>query len=133
MMMSNQATLEPVSVSLVAQSTSIQVQKAKKGQKSTKIRADKICHSLKKANTATHDSPFDLANRPTVFIFVIAFTLESFHIRIMKHLPVRRKLGPASRITITKDSTTAAKCGPAWPVVWGERGKPPTGFGVRFI
>jgi hypothetical protein len=36
----------------------------------------------------------------------VAFTLEPFQIGIMKHLPVRRKLGPASRITSTRDSAT---------------------------
>jgi len=36
----------------------------------------------------------------------------------MNRLPVRRKLGPASRITCTKHFTTAAKSVPACPVVW---------------
>ena len=35
---------------------------------------------------------------------MVAFTLEPFHICIMKHSPMRRKLGPASRITITSDT-----------------------------
>ncbi len=44
----------------------------------------------------------------TVLICVVAFTLEPFHIRIMKLLPKPRKLGPAWLITITRDTAANA-------------------------
>jgi hypothetical protein len=45
---------------------------------------------------------------PTVLICVVAFTLELFHIRIIRDLPMRRKLGSAWRIAITRMRRRAA-------------------------